>query len=135
MDSKRSEIRNEYHPCFPNSNKIISSEVSFATSSRQWLKCYAFRNQTFIFCKISTFSCWYFCICCNLGQKICRLFQFLAQFFFTTCETELDYYDQKVSVRFASRVAERLKTYDLRKLGKFKKIPEMLGYDGEYPAV
>ena len=35
----------------------------------------------------------------------------------------------------ASRVAERLKTEDLRKLENFKKIPEMLGFDGEYPAV
>ena len=42
----------------------------------------------------------------NLAQNICRLFHFLAQFFFTTSETELDYYHQKVS----ARVAERLKT-------------------------
>ena len=47
----------------------------------------------------------------NLGQNICRLFLFLAQFFFTTIETELDYYHQKVSARVASRVAERLKTF------------------------
>ena len=46
----------------------------------------------------------------NLGQNICRLFHFLAQFFFTTSETELDYYHQKVSARVASRVAKRLKT-------------------------
>ena len=45
----------------------------------------------------------------NLGQNICRLFNFLAQFVFTTSETEVDYYHQKVNVRFASRVAERLK--------------------------
>ena len=31
-------------------------------------------------------------------------------FFFTTSETELDYYYQKVNVRVASRVDERLKT-------------------------
>ena len=70
----------------------------------------------------------------NLGPSICRLFQFLEQFFFTTSETGLDYYHQKVSVRVASRVAERLNTQDLRKLGNFKKIPEKLGFDGEYPA-
>ena len=30
----------------------------------------------------------------------------------------------------------RLRTYErLRKLGNFKKISEMLGFDGEYPAV
>ena len=39
------------------------------------------------------------------------------------------------SVRVASRLAERLKTYDLRKLGNLKKIAEMLGFDGECPAV
>ena len=31
----------------------------------------------------------------NLGQNIWRLFHFLAQFFFTTSKTELDYYHQK----------------------------------------
>ena len=51
----------------------------------------------------------------NLGQNIWGLLHFLAQFFFTTSETELDYYHQKVSVRVASRVGERLKTEDLRK--------------------
>ena len=50
-------------------------------------------------------------------------------------ETELDYYHQKGNVRVASRVVERLKTKDLSKLGNFKEIPEMLGFDGEYPAV
>ena len=43
---------------------------------------------------------------------------------------KLDYYHQKVSARVASRVAERL-----RKLGNFQKIPEMLGFDGEYPVL
>ena len=38
-----------------------------------------------------------------------------------------------MNVRVASAVAERLK--DLRKLGNFKKITEMLGFDGKYPAV
>ena len=47
---------------------------------------------------------------CNLGQNIWRLFHFLEQFFFTASETELNYYHQKLSVRVASRVAERLKT-------------------------
>ena len=46
----------------------------------------------------------------NVRQNICRLFRVLSQFFFTTSETELDYYHQRVSVRVASRVAERLKT-------------------------
>ena len=41
---------------------------------------------------------------------------------------ELDYYHQKANVRVVSRVAE------LQKLGNFKKISEMLGYDGKHPA-
>ena len=46
----------------------------------------------------------------NHGQKICRPFHFLAQFLFTTSETELDYCHQKVNVQVVSRGAERLKT-------------------------
>ena len=46
----------------------------------------------------------------NLGQNICRFFHVLEQFLFTTSETELDYYQQKVDVRAASRVSERRKT-------------------------
>ena len=42
----------------------------------------------------------------NLGQNFCRLFHFLAQFLFTTNETELDYYHQKVIVRVALRASE-----------------------------
>ena len=71
----------------------------------------------------------------NLEQNIWRLFHFLAEFFFTTNETELGYYHQKVNVQDASRVVERLKTSDLKKLGNFKKIPEMLGFDGEFSVV
>ena len=66
----------------------------------------------------------------NLGQSICRLFHALAQFLFTTNKTELDFYHQKLNVRVASRVAERLR---LSKLENFKKIPEMFWFDGEYP--
>ena len=51
----------------------------------------------------------------NFGQSICRLFHVLVQFFFTTSETELDYYHQKVTERIASQVAERFKTYEIRK--------------------
>ena len=69
---------------------------------------------------------------CNLERNIRRLFHFLAQFLYTTSEKELDYYHRKVNVRVASRIVERLKTYDLKKLGNFKKIPK-LGFDGEYP--
>ena len=38
----------------------------------------------------------------NIGQNICRLFHLLEQFLFTTSETELDYYQQKVNVQVAS---------------------------------
>ena len=41
------------------------------------------------------------------------------------------YYHQTVNVRVASRVAERLKTWDLRKLVNFKNISEMLEIDGK----
>ena len=44
----------------------------------------------------------------NIGQNTQRLFHFLAEFLFTTSETEVDYYHQKVNVRVASRVAEEL---------------------------
>ena len=70
----------------------------------------------------------------NLGHRNCRLYHFLAKFFFTTSGVELDYYHHRVNVRVSSRVVARIKTQDLRKLGKFEKIPEILGFDGEYPA-
>ena len=44
-----------------------------------------------------------------LGKKIWRFFHVLAQFFFTTSETELDHYHQKANIRVASQVSERLK--------------------------
>ena len=54
------------------------------------------------------FHCWFWTSKCRLQSwtKHLRLFHFLARLLFTTSETELDYYDQKVNVR----VAERLKT-------------------------
>ena len=58
------------------------------------------------------------------GQNICRLFHVLAQLFFTTSKTELDSYRQKVSVRVASRVAERLKTFKI--LRKFLKYLDLM---------
>ena len=42
--------------------------------------------------------------------KHLQTFHFLAQFVFTTSETEVDYYHQKVNIRVASQVIERLKT-------------------------
>ena len=43
-------------------------------------------------------------------DNICRLYHVLAQFPFTTNETELDYDHQKVSMRLAARVTEQRKT-------------------------
>ena len=64
------------------------------------------------------------------------------KFLFTTSETQLVYYHQKVisasysaPVRVTSQTTKRFKTEDLRKLGNFKKIPEMLGFDCEYPVI
>ena len=51
----------------------------------------------------------------NLLQNICRLFDFLAKFSFTS-QTELDYDHHKLNVRVASQVAERIKNENLRKL-------------------
>ena len=59
-----------------------------------------------------------------------RLFHFLAELLHTTSEIELGYYHRKMNVP----VAERLKTYDFKKLGDFKKIPKTLGFDRECPA-
>ena len=44
----------------------------------------------------------------DLGQNIWRVSHFYAQFFFSTSESKLDYYHQKVYVRAASQVVERL---------------------------
>ena len=42
--------------------------------------------------------------------NICRLFPVLAQFLFTTNETELGFITKKVSVRIVSRITRRYKT-------------------------
>ena len=70
---------------------LYLNRIIFNKSKQEILKTY------FLGAKKETF---------NLGQNICRLFHLLAQYFFTTSETELDFYHQKVS----ARVAERLKT-------------------------
>ena len=61
-------------------------------------------------------------------------FHVLAQLFFTTSETKLDYYHQKVNLRVASWVTERVKSKDLRKCINFNKIPGMLILDSNHPA-
>ena len=46
----------------------------------------------------------------------------------------VDYYHRNVCLGVALRVAERLLTCNIRKSKNFKKISEMLGFDGKYPA-
>ena len=38
-----------------------------------------------------------------------------------------------MNVQVASQVAKQLRTYNLRELGHFQKIPEMPGFDGKHP--
>ena len=68
-----------------------------------------------------------------MDKTVVNFFHFLAQFLFTVSKTELDYYCQNVNVQIVSRVAERLKAYELKKLGNLNKIPEMFGPDDEHP--
>ena len=49
-------------------------------------------------------------LCNEPLQNIFRLFKVLAYFLFTTSETERDYYQRKLNVRVALRVAKQLKT-------------------------
>ena len=51
-----------------------------------------------------------------------RLFDVLTNFPFTANETMRDYYLYTLYIRVASRVAERLKTEDLVKLGNVRKV-------------
>ena len=65
----------------------------------------------------------------NLNIK--NIFHIFALFPSATSKRELDYFHQKVNMWVTSRVAEPLKTYDLRKLGHFKEIPNKLATDGK----
>ena len=57
------------------------------------------------------------------------LFHVLTGFPSPQVKQKLDYYHQKVSVLVASSVAVKLKSWDNRKKGNFKKIHEKLGFD------
>ena len=63
----------------------------------------------------------------NPGHNILALFNNLAQVRITTSKTILDIKYNKVGTRVASRVAERLKTYNLRKLGSIRKMSNLGG--------
>ena len=58
----------------------------------------------------------------NHVHNILRLFDVLPNALFSLSETIRDYYLQTWYIRVASRVAEPLKTSDLRKLGKIRKL-------------
>ena len=58
----------------------------------------------------------------NQFRNILRLFDALPNFAFTTSEMIGDYYLWTCYIRDTSRVVERLKTYDLRKLGNIRKV-------------
>ena len=45
----------------------------------------------------------------------------------------VDYYQKSWKIQVASQVAGRFKSYDLRKLGNFTKIPKMLGNKVKFP--
>ena len=80
--------------CWPVRSAVVDHDKLFRWVCgfiAQWISC-------------SFISRWGNC-CYDLGQNICRLFNFLAQFVFTTSETGLDYYDHKVNVMVASQVA------------------------------
>ena len=44
---------------------------------------------------------------------------------------EQDYYLHKVNVQIVSRVSERIKAYNVKKLGSLKKAYEMFRFNGE----
>ena len=75
------------------------------------------------------------CLNYKHGWNICRHFQVLAQFPFTTSESQQDYYYQKVNVQVVLWIAERVKkTKDLKKPWNFNKITQKLGINGKIPA-
>ena len=56
------------------------------------------------------------------GHNILELHILLLQVRLTTSKTKFDIWYHKIGIRIASRVAERFKTYDLRKIGNVGKI-------------
>ena len=68
----------------------LKNECSYFKVTR--IVCMKSQNFVIISCHTDTY---------NLGQNICGLFYVLAQFLFTTSETELNYYHQKVNARVA----------------------------------
>ena len=64
----------------------------------------------------------------NRGHNILELYNVLVQIRFTASKTKRDMQYSKLGIRVAPRVAERLKTWDLRILGNLRKISNLVGH-------
>ena len=69
----------------------------------------------------------------NPGHNILALFNNLADILIPTSKTILDIQYSKRGIRVASRVAKRLKTQDLRKLGNIRKMSNLGGDAAQCP--
>ena len=67
------------------------------------------------------------CVNYNPGHNILELYNILVQIRFTTSKKKLDIYYSKLGMRVASRITERLKTYELRKFGNIRKMSNLNG--------
>ena len=70
----------------------------------------------------------------NLVYNILIIYNTLVRVRFTTSKTKLNIQYSKLGVQVASRVAERLKTYDLRELENIRKISKLGGRIGQCSA-
>ena len=69
----------------------------------------------------------------NQPHNSLRLFDVLPNFPFTTSETMCGYYLQTWCIQVPSRVAERFKAQDLRKLGNIRKRSKLQMMIAQYP--
>ena len=67
----------------------------------------------------------------NLGQNICKIFHVLAQLLFTKSKLELDFTTKMWICELSHELSNNLR---LQKLENYKKIPDMLGFDGKFSA-
>ena len=95
---------------------LSNMRISFANLAFIYIDCGLAATLTLYFHKEVLVEKCYYILCIppflsySTEQNFCRLFHVLAQFPFTTSETELDYYHQKVTVPVTSQIAERFKT-------------------------
>ena len=79
-----------------------------------------------------------FCSICSLFiynqfHNILRLFDVLPNFSFTTSETMCGYYLRTWYIRVVSQVTERLRTWDLRKLGNIRTLSKLHRMIAQHP--